>query len=223
MADETRQDLKMVGTTSSGGGRFRSVKITGESVLNGAVDCDKLACTGELVVKGELRSDEVKVMGECRIEGPLNAGSVRGQGEIEVKASARVETMKMTGNVDVGGHFESGDLRLFGGFRVEGLLSAERLELRMYGPCRAKEIGGGTLIVKRSRAAALAKWIKPHSQAMLNVDIVEGDSVELEHTTAGIVRGNRVVIGPGCEIGRLEYRDSLVLHKNAIVKDQVKL
>ena len=39
----------------------------------------------------------------------------------------------------------------------------------------------------------------------LTADFIEGDGVRLERTTARAVRGNTVVIGPGCEIELVEY------------------
>jgi hypothetical protein len=64
--------------------------------------------------------------------------------------------------------------------------------------------------------------LKSSDHAVLYADQIEGDKVELEHTEAGVVRGNHVKIGPGCEIGRVEYRDKLEVHKGSTVKEKVQ-
>lgn len=223
MAEVIRNDLKMIGESTSAGGRFRNVSVIGECVLTGEVDCVKLSCTGEMIVNGSLKTEELKLTGECAVKGQLDAGTVRGRGEIEVSSGLRGENIKFTGNINVQGDCEMGTFEMFGGFDVKGLLSADWLEIKMYGPCQAREIGGAKLRVKRSKPAVLLRLIKPISAAVLSTDLIEGDAVHLEFTTSGIVRGNSVIIGPGCKIERVEYRDTLVVHKSAIVKERIKL
>lgn len=222
MAEEIIRNLKMTGTATSTGGKFRHVKLMGESVLEGDVDCFKLSNTGEIVVNGSLRSGELRVTGECEVKGSLAALTVRGRGELKISLGVRGENIKFAGNIEVGGDCEAGTLELDGAFGVSGLLSADWLEVKMYGPCRAREIGGTTLRVKRSRATMLLIMFKSIGHAVLTADQIEGDKVELEHTVATVVRGNNVSIGPGCEIGRVEYRDSLDIHKSATVKESVQ-
>ncbi|MFD0675060.1 bactofilin [Cohnella sp. GCM10027633] len=214
-------DLKIMGESTSNGGRFRNVRITGECVFHGDVDCTKLACTGNATVQGNLRAEELKLTGRCDL-GSIDAGIVTGRGELAVSSRLRGEHIKFTGHIEVDGDCEAGALEVGGAFTVNGLASAERLELRMYGPCRAKEIGGGTITVKRSRASTLVHLFSPDSAGDLTADSIEGDEVSLQHTKAGIVRGNRVTIGPGCEIGRVEYAKTLDIHKNAKVGEVIR-
>jgi hypothetical protein len=47
--------------------------------------------------------------------------------------------------------------------------------------------------------------------------MIEGDFIDLEYTTADIIRGNIVIIGPGCNVGRIEYRDQITVHPEAKV------
>ncbi|MCL6576409.1 hypothetical protein [Kyrpidia sp.] len=39
------------------------------------------------------------------------------------------------------------------------------------------------------------------------METIEGDDIYLENTRARVVRGTRVQIGPGCQIGLLEYSE----------------
>jgi cytoskeletal protein CcmA (bactofilin family) len=222
VAEPRKQDLRIIGESTSSGGHYGKVRITGECVLKGDVDCVKLSCVGNAKVQGNLRANELKLTGECYVEGNLVAGTVGGRGELKVSSHTRGEHIKFTGNIEVGGDCESGVLDIGGAFSVNGLVSAEQLELKMYGPCRAKEIGGGTLIVKRSRAASLIHLFKSKSAGILTAESIEGDIVDLQHTIAGTVRGNQVTIGPGCVIDRVEYAQTLNIHKSAKVKEMIR-
>lgn len=222
MVEPRKQDLRIIGETTSSGGQFGNVRVTGECKFRGDVDCDRLSCVGETDVEGNLRAAELKLTGEIGIEGTLDAGRVGGRGQLEVKAGMRGEQVKFTGNLKVGGDCEAGDLVMHGAFQVNGLVSAEQLELKMFGSCNAREIGGGKLVVKRSRTSSIIHLFKPSSAGDLVAGSIEGDVIELEHTRAEVVRGNHVTIGAGCEIGRVEYTQTLNVHKNAVVKDMVR-
>ncbi|WJH34862.1 hypothetical protein N6H14_01395 [Paenibacillus sp. CC-CFT747] len=52
---------------------------------------------------------------------------------------------------------------------------------------------------------------------MLNADLIEGTLVNVEYTRARLIRGNRVVIGPHCEVERVEYTESLTVDPSASV------
>lgn len=222
MAEPRKQDLRIIGETTSSGGQFGSVRVTGECTFTSDLDCEKLSCVGETDVQGNLRTGELKLTGEIGIEGTLDAERVGGRGQLAVSSRMRGEHIKFTGDLKVGGDCEAGHLMMHGAFNVNGLVSAEQMELKMFGPCKAREIGGGKLVVKRSRASSLIHLFKPSSAGDLVADSVEGDVVELEHTTVQVVRGNHVTIGAACRIDRVEYTQTLNIHKNAVVQEIVR-
>ena len=58
---------------------------------------------------------------------------------------------------------------------------------------------------------------------VLEAELIEGEEIDLQATKAGVVRGRNVVIGPGCEIERVEYSGSLMVAPEAKVGEQVKV
>ena len=56
----------------------------------------------------------------------------------------------------------------------------------------------------------------------LAAKVIEGDDIYLENTTADMVRGNKVKIGPGCQIGVVEYRDDFTHDPKATIKTTTK-
>jgi len=218
---ETRSDLKIVGTTTSAGGNFNDIKVTGECQFTGDVDCKKLKLTGNASIFGSLRTEKMKITGEVVIEGSLEGSSVSGQGEIKA-SSVRADQLDLNGNLEVNGDCVGEKLEISGALSVAGLLSAEHLEISLFGPSRAKEVGGSNIIIRRSKKGKLLHLMKPNLISF-EAGLIEGDTVELHYTKADVVRGQRVIIGADCEIGTVEYREFLEIHKNATVKHQIKI
>ncbi|NIK76527.1 cytoskeletal protein CcmA (bactofilin family) [Paenibacillus castaneae] len=223
MNELIRNPLKILGSTTSAGGYYQNVNITGECQFNGDVDCLKMSLTGEARIAGSLRAKEIKITGECVANGGIDGLSLRGRGELKTTAGLRIDSIKFTGNLDVKGECEAEEIQLSGAFNIDGLLSAENLDVSLYGPSCAMEIGGSRIRIKRSKAGRLLKLMKFKGDVMLKAGLIEGDNIELQHTKADMVRGDHVVIGANCNIGTVEYRDTLEIHKSAIVKHQVKL
>jgi cytoskeletal protein CcmA (bactofilin family) len=212
-----------VGTSSAAGGRYDQVKITGECKVSGDLACRRMGVTGNVWVDGALNSEELSLTGAAEIKGSLRAGTVRGRGELKFENAARVGKVDFTGNMNVRGDMEADRFLLSGACAVDGLLNADRLEIRLYGSCRAREIGGESLTVKRSGVSRLMGLVNIGGPVLLTADVIEGDSVDLSCTEAGVVRGNHVVIGPDCVIGKVEYRESLKVHKSAVVRERVRV
>lgn len=215
-------NLKIIGTTSSAGGSFKDVKITGECKFAGDVNCEKMSLTGNANIAGNLHMKQMKITGEIALEGSLEGDSLRGKGEIKA-ATVKVDKLHLYGNLDVKGDCEGEKLQISGGLSVAGLLSAEHLEIKLFGPSSAKEVGGSILIIKKSKTGRLLHMMKPSPKILFEAGLIEGDAIELISTKANMVRGERVIIGPDCEIETVEFRDTLEVHKHATVKHQVKI
>lgn len=224
-----RRDLVMAGTGHASGGLYGLVKLSGNGKLYGDLDCLELQVQGNATVEGSVKANTVHMAGkgyvtggvECewmKVSGSVKIGeqvqcqeaTVRGHGL--VKGSCTAETIRVHGELDVGGDCSAERMEVEGHFTVGGLLNAGYIEMKLLGPSRAKEIGGETIMVKRQGGSLFKKWFFP---AELTADVIEGDTICLEYTTAKTVRGNRVMIGPGCRIERVEYREAFECDEEA--------
>ncbi len=160
------RDLNITGNAQSHGGQFRKVRITGESIIQGNLECSRMRVVGQIQVLGNVQSDEVKVVGQMSVQGNCSCESFHARGA----------------------------------FSIGGLLNAGDISVKLFGPCEAKEIGCEHIAVRRT-----LRGFGDHKR--LTVDVIEGDDIHLESTRANVVRGKRVVIGPRCEIGLVEYQD----------------
>ncbi|NOU98016.1 hypothetical protein GC093_33025 [Paenibacillus sp. LMG 31456] len=242
---DVRGDLIISGSGSTAGGTFNNVKINGEGTISGDIDSIEFKTNGSSRTQGNVKSTIIKVNGITRIEGNVDAEQLNVNGQTDIGGDVSVRVLKLQGKSDIGGNL-TGDLLEIGGelkvqrdceaetflqkgsFIIGGMLNAGKIDIQLFGPCKAKEIGGETISVKRTGLAlSLHKII--HSlfitgfEDRLTVDTIEGDDIYLEYTTAKIVRGNRVNIGPGCEIIHVEYKDHFEQVKGAQVSEFSKL
>lgn len=198
--NEQRRNWTVNGTSQSAGGTFNKVTIRGEAVVTSHLDCHQLKLMGTLRVDGNLRMTTSRILGSADVTGNVNGDEIHVMGELTVKGDCNAESFKSRG-----------------AFTIDGLLNAGDIELTLYGPCRAKEIGGDSIRVK------------PHFKIFsgglrqLTVDTVEGDDIRLQYTSARVVRGNRVEIGPGCEIELVEYTTNFRQDGGAKVGQKVQM
>ncbi|WP_146250199.1 cytoplasmic protein [Paenibacillus flagellatus] len=245
MTANLRRDLNISGVLGgAGGGEFNVVSINGHGTIDGSLDCIGFVCNGRATVNGPLLSETVEVNGSTSFNGKLDAGRMRVNGKSDIAGPMAVRDFRVDGHAKVGGHLSGEEIevngyltvkgncdaesfRSHGCFRIDGLLNAGTIEVNlMFAECRAKEIGGETITVRRTgNGSAIGKLVKAlvFSQDALVADAIEGDDVRLEYTKAGVVRGTNVVIGPGSEIGLVEYKDNLSVHTDAKVSASKQL
>ncbi|WP_456272472.1 bactofilin [Bacillus sp. AK031] len=202
MSGERTKRLKVIGDGSYPGGDYDKVKVTGHGTVSGDIRSVETKVTGECSVKGKASMNQLKVTGKMTIDEELSSNEVNIIGELNVGSSMKANTLKMRGFLNSSGNVELEKMDAKGGFDIKGLLNVGELIINLQmAPSKAGEIGGETIQVK-SRSLLKKTYT-------LEADTIEGDSIYLEHTTAKMVRGNNIEIGPGCHIEKVEYRSTL--------------
>lgn len=236
---EQRGDLVINGFGASNGGQFHLVKINGRGTVNSDVECSEFECNGSGTVIGNMKADKAKVNGNARFKGTIESQQLTIDGTTKIEQNVYVENIKVSGNAVVGGKVKSEEIRIKGllkvggdceveifkadsQFTIGGLLNAEQVDIKIYGECKVKEIGGQTIIVKQ-KGSLIGQLLKPLFQTQLETEIIEGDKIDLENTTAKVVRGNRITIGPNCKIDLVEYTGEAFIDKKAFVVDSRKI
>jgi len=172
--------------------------ITGQGTAQGGT-YRRVAITGEAVVNGHLTCQRMKLTGRMDVSGDLHADEIKCVGELLIKGKCTSESLQVRGTIN-----------------VEGLLNAGNLDVRLFGPCSAKEVGGSVIRVRKNRSG-LGKYQN------FTVETLEGDDIRIEYTTAKIVRGNHVAIGPGCDVELVEYKEQYNESRRAKVKEFRKI
>ncbi|NRD77629.1 cytoplasmic protein [Bacillus sp. BRMEA1] len=239
MDTKKRGDLHINGIGGSNGGQFEQVTINGRGTVKSDIDCDVFDCNGVATVKGSVKSEKAKVNGKVKVEGSLESQVLDVDGTATIKENLFVEKLTVNGHVSAGGRVKGEEFQIKGLFKaggdceaetfhaeshfsIDGLLNADDIDVKIYGECKVKEIGGQTITV-RSRETLIGSLLKPFAKTQLVTDLIEGDRIDLESTSAKVVRGNNVKIGPDCSIGVVEYTGEIVIANNASVGESRKV
>ena len=245
MSDD-RRSVSISGSGRLGGGEYARVAISGSGRVDGDLVAEGLRISGsgkdsgrtevgQIVISGSgrfagaVRAEEMRVSGSAKVEGPVDAKELKSSGSFQAEGDIAAEFFKSSGSFRVGGDVEADIFKASGGFDIAGLLSADKVEIRLAGRCTAREIGGERIHVERPDSlgvallSGLAKMLTGGGTAELRTTQIEGDEIHLENTIADVVRGKRVEIGPGCNIGIVEYTETLKVHDDAKVERQQKI
>lgn len=236
MADETRADVKINGDGNLSGGAYGAVTINGAGTVNGDIDCTDYRVNGAGTHNGRLTAKTVTINGAGTFNGEVQANELNVNGDMSVRDGAGVGKLTIKGNASFGGSIASHDviIRGFmktggdcqseafsceGAFTVAGLLNAGTVDIKLYGPCAAREIGGEKITVRQAGGgfSSLTQLFTFWAEKRLTADSIEGDDVILELTTAKTVRGRNVQIGEGCRVDLVEYSDGYTLAPGASV------
>ncbi|WP_042454604.1 polymer-forming cytoskeletal protein [Neobacillus dielmonensis] len=233
-----RGDLTLNGLGSANGGQFHHVKINGTGTVNTDIDCTEFECHGSGSVNGNVTSHKVKISGNGKVKGTIETGLMTVEGTAKIGENLFAKTVEVSGKAVIGGRLKAEEIKVKGmlvvkedceaelfkaesHFSIGGLLNADHIEVSLFGECKVKEIGGQKIFIKQK--AALLGLFKSFLPTQLEVDLIEGDEIEVENTKAAVIRGNHVTIGPKCQIGLVEYKEELTIDKKATVKEYRKV
>jgi cytoskeletal protein CcmA (bactofilin family) len=246
MNAEARGDLKYSGVLTIPGGKYDSVDLSGVVKVDGDLDCLRINTggvfreAGNLVVEtgwlngsaqisGDLKSGTMDASGDTRVEGSLSVEKLHTEGRLVVKGNVRADDIDARGHVRIGGDCNAETLDIRGAITIDKTLNAGSVDLQVYWGSAAKEICGERIRVRKGRdnhiMDTFATLFNPLNflKAHLKVETVEGDDIDLEHTTAKVVRGNKVTIGDGCDVELVEYKDEFNKAPKANVGKYVKV
>ncbi|MBY0149003.1 polymer-forming cytoskeletal protein [Neobacillus niacini] len=234
METKKRGDLIINGFGSSNGGQFNQVIVNGKGTVNSDIDCEKFECSGTGTVNGNIVSQSAKISGNGKVNGSIESQYLSIDGSAKVANNLIVKKLNIAGKAYVGGKIKSDELKLRGKITVEedceaevikaesqftigGLLNADLVDITIFANCKAKEIGGQTILIKQK--SSLLRLFKGFIPTQLETELIEGDKIEIENTKAGMVRGNHVSIGPNCIIDVVEHSGELLMAENTVVRE----
>lgn len=222
-ATAAKRDIKITGSGSTNGGQFRHVRTMGDAMITGSIHSDSMRSMGTLGISGDLRTGHYRQIGETSVQGDLAAEELQILGQAQIQGHLRSRVLRLRGQLDVGGNCETHRFDARGGFVIQGALHAGEIDVRTWGPCRAKEVSGARVVIRRSKWGGLKQIFADKDPMTMTAERIEGEYIYLEHTTADVVRGDNVTIGSGCRIGRVEYRKQLRRLGDAQINQETKL
>lgn len=242
----TYNDVKISGSGEIKGDlKCNYLKISGSADICGNVEAKEIRSSGSCKIMGNLKVENIKISGSSHIRGGMVAETIEISGSCDIQGNIGTETIEISGSSDVKGSLSSKEVRISGAstikdnceadkflargaFDIGGLLNAENIKIYVGGKCRAREIGGTSIEVRYlsdndGMFMKLFKTMFNGSYRRLETSIIEGDNIYLENTTASVVRGKNIEIGPNCNIDSVEYQQELKISQDSQVKEQKKV
>ncbi|GMK40038.1 hypothetical protein PCCS19_30930 [Paenibacillus sp. CCS19] len=223
--EAVRGDLTINGTGRAAGGWYRYVNVDGIATVDGSVKCETIRVNGITKMKGGIEADRLDVNGIMNGHGDIAANTIAIDGKVRMSGSVAGDEIRVNGWLKLTGDCEAEKVIVHGGFDLNGLLNAGHIEIGLQARCRVNEIGGTSIKVKRTNKRWIGplRYLIPMIVPQLEAKLIEGDDVTLESTSAGVVRGRSVVIGPGCTISRVEYKTELKVDASSTVRERVQI
>ncbi|MGD6830967.1 hypothetical protein ACQCT5_02300 [Sutcliffiella halmapala] len=204
----TKKNIRIFGEGTSTGGIYNKVRIHGQGHIRGDLHCDTIKIFGDFKMNGKASVDTFKMFGNSKVYDEIKGRNFKVFGNLELIKKMTGDACLVRGWLSSKESVELDTLSVKGGLDIEGLLNVGKLTVTLaHSTSRIKEIGGETIRIK-------GKWLNFFGgQNRLMVESIEGDNIYLEHTTAKIVRGNHITLGPGCDIEVVEYQSSYKSNK----------
>jgi Integral membrane protein CcmA involved in cell shape determination len=218
----SKNDMHISGSGTIAAGDYGNINVSGSGKINGSVTCANLHCSGSVKTEGDVISfDDVKCSGTFHSSGKVEAVLVSCSGSAIVDGGIKAGTIKASGAIKAA-NMEAERIVVSGACGVPGLMNAETVEINLGGRCTVGSIGCGKLTVKLGTGCGRF-WFGRRRDDLLEVGTIEGDEIELENTTADVVRGKNIIIGKNCTIKTVEYSQNLSVDPSSEVKAQVMI
>lgn len=128
-SNEQFGDLRISGSGSAGGGRYKVVSISGSGKIGGDINCERFSISGSGKVEGAVITNSFSISGSGKVTGDLNCvtGNISGSGS--VLGSIHANKFNISGSGKIGGNFKGEEIVVAGAGRVEGRINATVVKL----------------------------------------------------------------------------------------------
>lgn len=208
------ESIKIVGSGVVSGNPVKTVefKSAGSARVQGPLEAEVARVAGSCNFEGDVHVKEFRCAGSSRIAGNLKAEEVETSGSLQVEGVIEAQELSSSGSLQVKGRVEAEEFRSSGMVRIEGGLKAQEVQIDLGGSSNIPTIDAQEIQVK-----ATAGFFRVRGD--LTADRIEGQEIELEATTAALVKGQEVRIGPHCRIDVVEAQE-LTVHQSSEVRER---
>lgn len=204
-------NMRIAGRGTVPAGEYDKVSLSGSGRLFGEVRCNNFSASGASKGESITCAERFKVSGASSFSGQVKAKNVRTAGSFSCGTLVAEEQLSASGSLRVGGDLQAASVHIAGGLECNGTLCAKETELQADKEMRLERITGGNVRTRRKLISIFRK------RRVSVTTAIEGDALDLEYATAPRVTGQSVIIGKGCEIDLVQYRDELQISPKATV------
>ena len=210
-------DMKISGAGAIGAGEFDYVRISGSAKGEGLVRCKSFHLSGSFS-GGEIEcSEDFHVSGAGKFAGNIRAKEIHVSGAIKTEGNMKGKEIKLSGAIKTGGDVEAEEIKISGEVNCGGLINAERLYVNLDSTASstAENIGGSKITIEKGKSGGFFCRLLKKSGKFIVSESIEGDEISIEYTSAKTVTGRNVKIGEKCEIGLVQYSESIEISPKA--------
>jgi len=199
----------------SGIGKSSKGKIEGIATISGGV-YDDLKIDGVCTAKGDIEAKKLNIDGTATCEGSVTCEELDCDGVITIRGNVKAGKIDIDGVATIGGNkMEADRIECDGVITIDGEISADVIFAD--GFINAKEIVGDSITINSKFKSVLFRLFAPKKIKVSSIELIEATTVVLRHTTAKLVSGQDIMIGPGCNIARVDCSGMLKIDPAACV------
>jgi cytoskeletal protein CcmA (bactofilin family) len=231
------QNILIMGAGTVIAGKYGTMRILGAGNIQGAIRLTNMRVYGALNADSEVSADTITIAGAANFSN-TRANLVKINGSTHFHADANLKHLTVNGSANFDQDLKAVKVTLRGTIHSEGKIEAEafqstgaftvqslnasQVSIKLHGDCNAEEIGAESVKVRNMKNSggffyAIYRIFKGERNYRLEAGTIEADRIYLENTTADAVRGNEVIIGPGCQIKKVEYKTTFQVDSSSSV------
>lgn len=210
-------DMKISGAGAIGAGEYDDVRISGSAKSEGLILCKSFHLSGSFS-GGEIEcSEDFHVSGAGKFAGNIRAKEIHVSGAIKTEGNMKGKEIKLSGAIKTGGDVEAEEIKISGEVNCGGLINSERLYVNLDSTASstAENIGGSKITIEKGKSGGFFCRLLKKSGKFIVSESIEGDEISIEYTSAKTVTGRNVKIGEKCEIGLVQYSESIEISPKA--------
>ncbi len=231
-----RKDMTLGGIFVIDGGTYGLVSLNGICRIKNDLDATGFTAGGAWAIGGSLKSGEARIKGtgavakdaaltSLNIDGALNVHGtlsvkeeVFAKGTLSATGAVKASHIDIEGTLKASSDVETESIDLRGELNIGGMLNADSIRLLFAGSNTAHEIGGSVIRIEPLPTSSFKNVFQ--SSPAFHCESIEADDIDISGTTAKVVRGARVHIGPNCNIELVEYSEELQIDPSSHVGEQ---
>lgn len=223
-------DQYLIGIPKVKGGEYKNLCTFGISKLSEKITAVKILTVGINRIMARVESELMELIGVTTLKEKLKVHTIKNVGRCKASNTIAACSIENIGFLKADDGVEVESFKSIGGFKVSGILNADKIDVAINLPCFTQEIVGEcirvkykSVLLKRNLMNKLMFFTLNFKRPVLICSLIEGTDISLEHTNVKLVRGSKIEIGPGCKIEQVEYRDELKVDPKSSVKIVTKL
>lgn len=187
------QDVKIAGSGIIAGGTYNKISVAGSASSNGDITCQLLKVAGASSFNDDVIASEASIAGATKFKKNLKGNKIKIAGSVKVLGNLTCEELKIDGAINVAGECNVGVLN----HDAEG--------------SKYNNIYGEYIKISSKK------------RKMTTVNEIEATTIELKCVEAKRISGDNIKLEGKCIIDVIEFKNSLQLSKQIVVKEIVKL